>query len=109
MVPLSEYATVSEEATMQEAVEALERAQQAFDPTRHKHRAILVLGEDKNVVGKISQLDVLRALEPNYENIGESESLSRAGFSPDFLKDMLDKFSLWQEPLADICQKAAKM
>ena len=109
MVPLSEYATVSEEATMQEAVEELERAQQAFDPKRHKHRAILVLGKDNNVVGKIGQLDVLRALEPKYENMGDPDKLSRAGFSKGFLKSMIDKFSLWQEPLADICRKAAKI
>jgi len=109
MVPLSEYATVSEEATMQEAVEALERAQGAFDPTRHKHRAIVVLGKDNNVVGKIGQLDVLRALEPRYENMGDPDHLSRAGFSQEFLKNMLDKFNLWQEPLTDICRKAAKI
>ena len=89
MVPLSEYATVSEEATMQEAVEALERAQQAFDPTRHKHRAILVLGKDKNVVGKIGQLDVLRALEPKYRDLGDPDKLSRAGFSQDFLNSCI--------------------
>ena len=109
MVPLSEYATVSEAATMQEAVEALERAQGAFDPTRHKHRAILVLGKDNNVVGKIGRLDVLRALEPKYENMGDPDRLSRTGFSQEFLKDMLDKFNLWQEPLADICRKTAKI
>lgn len=109
MVPLSEYATVSEEATMQEAVEALERAQQAFDPTRHRHRAILVLGKDNNVVGKIGQLDVLRALEPKYEDLGDTDHLSRTGFSPEFFKDMLVKFSLWQEPLIDICRKVAKI
>ena len=109
MVPLSEYATVSEEATMQEAVEALERAQQVFDPTRHKHRGILVLGKDNNVVGKIGQLDVLRALEPRYEDMGDPDKLSRAGFSPEFLKGMLETFSLWQERLTDICRKAAKI
>lgn len=109
MVPLSEYATVSEEATMQEAVLELERAQKAFDPKRHSHRAILVLGKDGNVVGKISQLDVLRSLEPRYKDMGADEHLSRAGFSQEFLKDMLDKFSLWQEPLTDICRKAAKI
>ena len=109
MVPLSEYATVSEEATMQEAVEALERAQQAFDPTRHRHRAILVLGKDSNVVGKMGQFDVLQGLEPKYQNLGDTDHLSRTGFSPDFIKDMLEKFSLWQESLTDICHKAAKI
>ena len=34
MVPMSEYATVSEEATLYEAVLALEKAQEEFDHTR---------------------------------------------------------------------------
>jgi len=43
MVPLEEYATVSQEATLHEAVLALEKAQIELDPSQHKHRAILVL------------------------------------------------------------------
>ena len=64
MVPLDEYATVSEEATLFEAVVALEKAQEKLDRTRFKylHRAILVYDKNNNIVGKISQLDVLRAL-----------------------------------------------
>ena len=54
-------------------------------------------------------MDVLRALEPKYEDIGDPGKLSRAGFSQEFLKDMLEKFNLWQDPLTDICRKAAKI
>ncbi len=62
MVPLSEYATVTEDATLFEAVLSLERAQENFEDkhTRYRHRAILVLDKDGRVVGKLSQLDVLR-------------------------------------------------
>lgn len=69
MVPLSEYATVDEGATLVEAVQALEKAQEAFDRNRYHHRAVLVLDGQKNVVGKLSQLDILGALEPKYELI----------------------------------------
>jgi len=64
MVPLSEYATVSEDATLYDAVLSLERAQENFEDkhTRYRHRAILVLDKDDQVVGKLSQLDVLRSL-----------------------------------------------
>ena len=64
VIPLSEYATVTVGANLYEAVWALEKAQADLDHTRYRHRAILVLDEKKNVVGKMSQLDVLRALEP---------------------------------------------
>jgi hypothetical protein len=34
---------------------ALERAQQAFDHTKYRHRAILVLDRNNRPIGKISQ------------------------------------------------------
>jgi len=42
MVPLEEYATVSDSATLYEAVLALEEAQEKFDHLPYKHRAVLV-------------------------------------------------------------------
>jgi CBS domain-containing protein len=107
MVPLAEYATVHEAATLYDAVMALEKAQRLFSRGRYQHRAILVLGTNDKIVGKISQMDVLKSLEPKYRKIGDADRISRAGgFSPEFLKSMLDSFGLWQEPLADICKKA---
>ena len=53
MMRLEEYATVSKEATLREALLALEKAQMTLDSSRHKHRAILVLdksGDRKSVV-----------------------------------------------------------
>lgn len=111
MVPLEEYATVSEEATLYDAVVALEEAQENLDRTRFKylHRAILVLDKDQHVVGKISQLDILRALEPKYQNSVDTGVLSRAGYSPELLKSMLDEQNLWARPLRDICDRAARV
>ena len=109
MVPLEEYATVSVEATLFDAVIALEEAQEELDRSRYHylHRAVLVYDEQDNVVGKVSQLCVLQALEPRYKEMGEPSSLSKAGFSNGFLRDMLRQYSLWDKPLADICRKGA--
>ena len=73
MVPLSEYATVPKGSTLFEAVLALEKAQEEFDHTKYKHRGVLILDKKKRVIGKLGQLDVLRALEPKEENPGEIE------------------------------------
>ncbi|MGD9040658.1 MAG: CBS domain-containing protein [Desulfobacteraceae bacterium] len=111
MVPLEEYATVPEEATLFEAVMTLERAQERLDRKRYKylHRAILVYDKNRKVVGKISQLDVLRALEPKYATMERVENMSRGGFSPDLLKSILSDLALWDRPLRNICGKAAKV
>jgi CBS domain-containing protein len=112
MVPLSEYAVVYEDATLSEAVDALERAQEQFDKSRYRHRAILVCEKKTGrVMGKISQLDVIRSLEPKYDLFMEEKAfpqtgMSHFGFSPKFMKGILDQYQLWYEPLTDIFGKA---
>ncbi|MDJ0782626.1 MAG: CBS domain-containing protein [Desulfosarcinaceae bacterium] len=106
MVPLSEYATVSEDATLFEAILALEKAQEEFDHTKYRHRAILVYDHNNKIIGKVSQIDALRALEPKYEEIGRGAGLHRYGISKKFMESMLEKFGLFEQPFTDICKKA---
>ncbi len=106
MVPLSEYPTVGENATLYEAVLALESAQEAFDQERYRHRAILIQDQDNRVVGKLSQMDVIKALEPTYFELDQDHSLDRFGLSDDFLKSMREQHGLWDQPVADLCRAA---
>lgn len=108
MVPLAEYATVDEEATLSDAVTALEAAQQKQKST-YPHRAVLILSKDGKVVGKLTKFDVLKALEPKYEEIEASAKMSRFGLSTEYLKTMLGQFDLWDKPLDNLCQKSAHM
>jgi CBS domain-containing protein len=107
MVPLAEYATVAEDATLSEAVLALERAQAEFDQTRYRHRAILIYDKNNKIVGKLSQLDILKALEPKYHNIANDQHTHRFGFTKEYLKSLHEEYSLWDKPLNKLCQKAA--
>lgn len=106
MVPLAEYATVGEGASLYEAVLALEDAQKKFRQAAYKHRAILVLDQNRRVVGKLSQLDVIKGLEAGYKGMGDFKGISHTGFSTDFIKSMVDKYGLWQKPLEDVCRRA---
>lgn len=108
MVPLEEYATVDQEASLYEAVMALEEAQTRFDPNRPRHRAVLVFDQTRTIVGKLDFLNILRGLEPKYAEIRELEQPGMI-FTPEFIKNALEKFSLWQNPLDDICKKAARI
>jgi len=109
MLPVEAYATVPQEATLREAVLALEKAQVTLDPSRHKHRAILVLDEDGKVVAKITMKNILFALEPNYGKVEGMDVLERSGFSPDLIRDMLEKSVLWAEPLQFFAERAASL
>lgn len=108
MVPLSEYATVSEDATLYEAVSELEKAQEEFDHTRYRHRAILVMDHDGKVIGKLTQLDALKALEPKYDEMLDRRRSHHLGFTKEFMKSMLIDQHLFASPLEDICRKAGE-
>lgn len=110
MVPLDEYATIHRDATLFDAVMELEKAQEEYSRpgSKYPHRAILVYNDRNWIVGKLSQLDILRSLEPKYKQASADDSghITASGFSQEFLRNMVKQFSLWDKPMADICKKA---
>jgi len=106
MVPISEYATVSEGASLLDAVLALEKVQEIFDHSQYLHRAILILDKNKRVIGKVSQLDTLRALEPKNEQLDKIEDISRYGFSQKFIIGLREQ-NHTGDSIKDMCLTAA--
>jgi CBS domain-containing protein len=94
---------------LSEAVAALREVQKVADRNREKHRSVIVFDRAGHVVGRLTQWDICKGLEPRYEKIGNLRQTSRYGFSPEFIKSMLDAYGLWRKPLDDICRKAANM
>jgi len=109
MVPLSEYASVSQDATLYEAVIALEKTQRMFHHHLYPHRAVIVLDEGGHAIGKLSQWDLIKAIEPRYNEITDAQSLTRFGFKANFIRDMVDSYGLWQKPLDNLCERASKI
>jgi CBS domain-containing protein len=109
MTPLSDYGTISAEATLYEAAVALDKAQQEFEQDRRRHRLLLIVDKNGEVKGKISQLDVLRALEPKGEHLEDSRLLRRFGVSREYLKPMLKQCRFWEKPLMDLCKEAGRL
>jgi DNA-binding response OmpR family regulator len=110
MIPIQEYATVSEDANLLEAINALEEAQKAFDPKRYRHRAVLVLDQKKRVVGKVSQHDIIQGLEPHYQQLEKQgqQGLERFGLSDFFVNSVLQEYRLWERPMANLREKATE-
>lgn len=109
MVPLSEYAAVPVGSTLFEAVQSLEKAQEEFDHTKYKHRAILIMDENNVVIGKLSHLHVLGALEPQFEEADDIKALAKFGFSSRVLRTLLKKQRREGAPLEDLCKKAVEL
>ncbi len=112
MIPLSDYATVSEDASLVDAIKTL-KAAQSDTKFHHKHRAVLVFNKNQNVVGKLGFRDILKALEPKYRQFEHSKDtnsigLSRFGFNMEFLTSLVDKLELWDESMEDLVKRASK-
>ncbi len=110
MVPLSEYATITENATLYDAVLALEKAQELFQDkhARYRHRAILVLDNLGKVIGKLSLFEVLMSLESKYQDMSDDKGMHRYGFSKNFMQSMLKEYNLFAKPLEELCCEVAQ-
>ncbi|MFH1572993.1 MAG: CBS domain-containing protein [Acidobacteriota bacterium] len=109
MVPIDQCAVVDRTATLYDAIIALDEAQKKLPPGRQPYRAVLVIDEKKNVVGKIGQLAFLKALEPKYNVVGDLEKLARAGVSSELISSMMDHYRLFQDNLSDLCRRSSSM
>jgi CBS domain-containing protein len=102
MLPLEEYAVVSEDETLYDAFIALDQAQLKLPKGRQKHRAVLVKNRKNEIVGKLGHLGFLKALEPGYKNLGELDIVSKAGLTKEFITSMMKNFELLQDDLDEI-------
>ena len=109
MVPISEYATVPETATLYEAVLALEEAQEAYQQSRYSHRAVLILNKEKRVIGKLSQMDFLCALEPRDDDLDQIRKFKQFGFSRKAVALQQEEYLKSSPPILDVYSTAAKL
>ncbi|MGB3223481.1 MAG: CBS domain-containing protein [Desulforhopalus sp.] len=92
MVPISEYAAVTIGTSLIDAVKVLEKAQEAYTTSKYQHRAILVLDEDGKIVGKISQLRALKAIESDFKSSSDIERLKKFNFTDTYIAQLRDLY-----------------
>ncbi len=96
VIPISDYASVPKDANLLTALRALESENRVhMEGQPYRHRAILVLNNKGDVIGKASQIDILRAIEPNYGKIEDFDGLSRFGFNKAYITALYERYSLW--------------
>jgi CBS domain-containing protein len=109
MVPLEEYATVSEDATLLQAIHTLEEVHARCGDRKYPHRAVLAKNAQGKIVGKLSHLDALSALEKPYREITQSRSMERFGFSAEYIRSIADEYEKWRKPMDDLFRRAGQI
>jgi Mg2+/Co2+ transporter CorC len=103
MIPLSDYVTVKKTDTLVDVLQALESARQA---DAHAHRDAIVVDDSGAFLGKVTMIDIFRALEPNYKKLMKGHATGT--LTNDFVMKAVKEFNLWMEPEKDICQRGSK-
>lgn len=103
---LSEYAVVDDDATILDALRALDASQAALPPGRQPHRAVLVRNRDGTIVGKLHHFAFLRALTVRRRGGAEGALLDRAGVGDDLLQASMQNLGMLTGDLVDVCVRA---
>lgn len=106
MTPIEKFHRISVNATLIEAIQALESAQDDLLSGKTKQRVVVVEDEKGEVIGKISPSNIIRGLEPGYDNILSLGKDSRAHAVDYVINTMRYQALLWSTPLEDICATA---
>ncbi len=105
IVPIGKFPMISESATFAGAVMALDRAQEEFMSGKREQRILLVCDSENKIVGKLSPLDVVRGLEPDYDKLVDANASSFVSTTY-VIDSMKDQALLWSKPLDDLCISA---
>lgn len=104
MVPIADYATIHADATIGEAVLALENENKQHGDKPYRHHSLVVIDANRHVVGRLSQIDIMHALEPRYSELGDPRWIGQSVFSRSALVALRETFQLWEQPLEDMCR-----
>jgi CBS domain containing-hemolysin-like protein len=101
MIPIANYITVKKGDSLLNVFQALENARKS--ESERAHRDAIVVDDSGSFIGKVTMIDIFRALEPNYKKMTK-----RFGgtLTDKFVMDAVRQFNLWLEPEEDICKRA---
>lgn len=105
MRPLDEFPQISSQATFMEAVETLEKVDQEFQSGKAVQRILLVYNATGKILGKMSPMDVVQGLEPQYLNADIPKSKSYSQLIQAVHESTEKELRLWRDPLKELCKK----
>ena len=106
MRAIEQFPRISSGATFMDAVAALEKADEKFKAGEAPERILLVYDEDGKIRGKLSPIDVVKALEPEYIDLNPVKKSPHFRLLEMSLTSMNEQLRQWHKPLADLRQKA---
>lgn len=105
MIPISNYVTVKQTDSLVGVLQVLEENRQS--KSEHAHRDAIVIDENGVFTGKVTMIDVFRAMEPNYKKVYKGQK--KSFLTVDFVMKSVKDFALWMEPTQSICERGGRL
>ena len=105
MIPILNYVTVQKENSLVEVLQSLEQARKSDN--EHAHRDAIVVDINGVFIGKLTMIDVFRALEPNYAKVEQQRE--KGTLTDEFVMKAAKDFNLWIEPTQTICERGGRL
>ena len=105
MIPISNYVRVQKEDSLVEVLHALEQTRESDN--EHAHRDAIVVDADGVFIGKVTMIDIFRALEPKYKKIEQQQE--KGTLTAEFVMKASQDFNLWMEPTQTICERGGRL
>jgi Mg2+/Co2+ transporter CorC len=105
MIPISDYVTVQKKDSLIEILQSLEQTRKS--DREHAHRDAIVVDVNGVLIGKVTMIDVFRALEPNYEKVEKQQK--KGTLTAEFVIKATKDFNLWMEPTSTICERGNRL
>ena len=105
MIPILNYVTVQKENSLVEVLQSLEVARKSEN--EHAHRDAIVIDANGVFIGKLTMIDVFRALEPNYTKVEQQQQ--QGVLTANFVMKAAQDFNLWIEPTQTICERGGRL
>ena len=105
MIPIKGYVTVHEDDSLFEVIQALESSKVANKGRAHSDA--VVVDEEGKFIGKVTMIDIFRALEPNYNkiNVDEIIEVGKGELTEDMITAATKDFDFWVAPSKTICER----
>ena len=105
MIPLSDYVTVKQTHSLVDVLQALEQARRS--KSERAHRDAIVIDDNGNFTGKVTMIDIFRAMEPKYKQVYQGQ---KTGFlTADFVIKAVQDFGLWMEPAQSVFERGGRL
>ncbi len=106
MIPITDYVTVTTKNSLVEVMQALEMDRKT--KKNHAHRDVIVMDNAGNFIGKLTMIDIFRALEPTYKMLDPTPQ-STGVLSREFVVDAIKRYNLWAEPMQNIVERGKSL